>query len=123
MSGYDYAKSAATALKLITKFGQTAAIIRTEVKEPSNPWDPSTGETVVTEYTVQAVVTEYAQRLIDGVSVKYGDKLVLVASSGLAVTPAPNDSISVGGQTFSVVSVNVVAPGGVPLVYNLQARI
>ena len=123
MSGFNYAKSAATALRLITKFGQTATILRTEIKEPSKPWDPSSGETVVTEYPVQAVVTEFAQRLIDGVNVKYGDKLVLVAASGLAVIPTPNDAISVGGQTYSVVGVSVVSPGGTALVYNVQARI
>lgn len=123
MSGYDYVKSAATALKLITKFGQTATITRTEVKEPSNPWDPSTGEAVTKEYEAAAVVTDYAQRFIDGVTVKYGDKEIIVAASGLEIMPSANDVIETAGQKFSIVSVNVVSPAGVPLVYRVQARI
>lgn len=123
MSTFDYLKSATTALTLIEKFGATAKITHTEVSEPVNPWDPSTGEVVTKEYEAAAVVTDYAQRLIDGVTVKYGDKEIIVAASGLDIMPSANDVIETAGQKFSIVSVNVVSPAGVPLVYRVQARI
>lgn len=121
MSGYNYSKTAKSALQSITKFGAEMIIKRRVARTDINsPWkDPN-----ITPESCPCVgiVTEFSSREIDGQSILRTDKKIMVAASGLEIVPLPTDKISMGSTDYSIISVVPVAPGGDPIIYTIQAR-
>lgn len=119
MAFYD--EMAATALALLSEFGQPVTIARTT----PGGYDPATGGVtapITTSQAGSAVVREYARQHIDGTLIQAGDKRVIVAASGLTFAPAPGDSVTASGDVLQVVSVIERNPAGTALVYELQGR-
>jgi len=113
-----YYKMAETAKRLIDRFGQTVEIKRVT----GEVIDPVTG--VVTPGTEESfypngVLRPYRKSLIDGTRIQTND-LELVLDN--TVKPLTSDEPRINGEYFTVVNVTSIAPGGTPLIYNVQVR-
>lgn len=115
--GFDYARVRATAEKQIYHFGQGATLRRIVPGSGPNPGAPT-----VTDYPCQIVVTNYSQYNVDGTLVKAGDRKVLMSTKGLSVEPQVNDRLIVGIHTYTLVNVDPLSPGGVNVLFTVQAR-
>lgn len=117
---FAYAKSAATALRLLTKFGQ-AVTLR---KQTAGAYDPATGTAAITtsDTTGNAAVLEFSngERYQAGTTIQEGDKKALL--NAIAVTPAPNDLLIVGSATWTILSIKTLAPAGTVVLYELHLR-
>jgi hypothetical protein len=118
MSTAFYNSIAATASKLITKFGAVGEIKRTT----GGTIDPVTGVptagTTVT-YTPNTIVQKYADELIDGARILSSDRMIILDNT---IEPVSTDTITIGGENWSIVSIRESNPAGIPLVYFVQAR-
>ena len=117
-----YDRMAATALRLISLYGQTMTL--REVTPGT--YDPSTGETspdAATETSVSGVLIEYTgQERQNNSLIQQGDKKVLMPAKGLA-KPSLNSKILIQSELWTIVPpLKVMNPAGTPLVYELQVR-
>ena len=113
---FNYVGLEITSLSLITRFGKDATLNRVT----EGAYDPSTGTNTgasTSTQTVKAVFTDYKEMQIDGSIVQRGDRLVLVAASGIS-EPLTNDEI----DGYKVVNVKLVKPAETALLYKLQVR-
>lgn len=123
MSAFDYANSAATALRLLAKFGQNVTLTR----PTTGTYDPALGTAPVTEATEtrKAALFDYdrinfGQTLEDGSRIQVGDRRCLMGNDGSA--PTTFDFITVGGIKYPVKVVKVLSPAGVPVLYDMLIR-
>lgn len=117
MTAFDYPATAATATRLLQRFGAAATIKR----HAGSTYDTTTATSTPT-YTslpTTAAVFDYAQKYIDGTLIKQGDKQAYCAP---AVAPAQGDRFTWNGSDFTVVAVKAVSPAGVPVLYEAQLR-
>jgi len=115
-----YTQARASAGKALTQYGQAMTL----TKKTAAAYSPSTGSAGVTEtdYNCIGAVFDYVQAMIDGTSIKTGDKRVLLSADGLTVTPDVGDAILIGTEIHSVVNANPLAPAGVVVIWTIQAR-
>lgn len=92
------AKARKTALTLLTKFGKSATY------QSVTDGVYVAGEVIdtVTDYTVKAYISKPTQGEITSGLADVSDAVLLVAGSGLAVMPKPNDLIVFSERTYSV---------------------
>ena len=114
---FDYAATAATAQRLLLRFGAVCTLRRVT----AGAYDPATGSatTTVSELSTVAVVLDYPQRYVDGTLIKQGDKQAFLDRS---YAPAQGDELSWQGVTYQVVNYKAVSPAGVPVLYEAQLR-
>ncbi len=62
------------------------------------------------------------QRFFNNVLVQTDDRVVLIAASGLAITPAPGDRLIIGSEIWNIISQVSVNPGTVNLMFRLLLR-
>lgn len=121
MAQYD--NSVALALRLITKFGETANIYRRSdtIPDAAKPWARTTTETA---YETPAVWLEAELSRPPGSVVQAGDQIVYVPASGLSITPdASIDQIErASGERWSIVAVRTLSPGGQVVMHELVVR-
>lgn len=118
MSAAFYTSMAATAKKLLTKFGMDVPIKRTS----GGSVNPVTGATVAgttTTYTPKGLVQRYAEDLIDGTRILASDRLVIVDNT---IEPLTTDKVTLDSQDWTIVSVEEAKPATVGVVYFIQAR-
>ena len=72
------------------------------------------------EFTLAGNVQEYARSLVDGTLIKQGDRRVMLSATG--EKPTTSDSLRIGDREFQIINVMEIAPQGVPLYYEVQAR-
>jgi hypothetical protein len=118
-----YDRTAATALRLITQFGQPVIIRATTVGE----YDPETGTAppdTVTEQTAQGILLDFTgQEFQNNSLIKQGDKKLKIAAQGLAWVPGLLNKVIVQGRTWSIVPpLKEINPAGTPILYELQVR-
>lgn len=116
-----YTRPAATALRLLEKYGQHMTL----TTRTTGTYVPATGTSAVTEagQTVTGAVFDYPAHKIDGTLIRVGDKQVIVAASGLTVTPAPGMSVTdVDGNVFEVITAEALNPAGTAVIHTLQVR-
>lgn len=119
MATFDYAKSRATAERLIAKFGQQGTVTRLTPPDPVYGGDP-----VETAYTATLVPMAYDARYINGTTILTGDIQIYISSVGLAIEPAPSDIVTANGKQYAVVNADPQKYDGVtPVVHILQGRI
>jgi hypothetical protein len=117
---FDYGASAATADRLIQKFGTSVSITRSV----PGAYDPATGAPAaptVTSQTVRAVVLDFPQRYIDGTLIRVGDRRALVSAVG-STAPLAGDVFTWKSQSLVVVTVKELGPAGLAVLYTLQVR-
>lgn len=116
-----YQRAAATARRLLDKFGASGAITRTTA---GGGYDPATGGTGgggggESVQACTAAVVSYDAKEIDGTNIRAGDARVLIAPTA---TPIAGDVIEVAGRRLVVINVNTVAPAGLVVLHDVQAR-
>lgn len=122
---FDYTKSAATALRLLTKFGRTVTLR----KQTAGAYDPATSSSTVTttDYTGTGALFDFNERLLgtqfaDGQTYQVGDKKLLLAPAGITTDPAPGDLLIFGSDTWTVLNIKTLEPAGTPVLYELHLR-
>jgi len=118
-----YDRTAATALRLITQFGQPVIIRATTVGE----YDPDTGSAppdTITEQTAQGILLDFTgQEFQNNSLIKQGDKKLKIAAQGLEWVPDLLNKVIVQGRTWSIVPpLKEINPAGTPILYELQVR-
>lgn len=114
-----YDNMAATASRLIGKYGQVISIKRVS----GGTIDPVTGTTTAgttTSYPVQGILQRYPDSLIDGTRILTSDRLAILAP---AVEPVITDKLAFGGKDWAIASIQTANPAGTPLVYFVQVRL
>jgi hypothetical protein len=118
-----YDRTAATALRLITQFGQPVTISKTEPGE----YDPETGGDspgATIEQTAQGILLDFTgQEFQNNSLIKQGDKKLKIAAQGLEWVPDLLNKVIIQGRTWSIVPpLKEVNPAGTPILYELQVR-
>lgn len=117
---FDYAKTAATALRLLGRFGTDVSITRAT----AGAYDPETGavsSTTIT-WTAKAVRGEpYSAKEIDGSLILAGD-LKMIVSADASHDMAPGDTITIEAEVWRVVKPNPIRPATVTVAYMPQVR-
>ena len=119
MTAAFYTGLAVTALRLITDKGKAVIIRRPSHTTPVKPYRPAV---TTADTSVQAVVTDFEAKEIDGTTIRTGDRKYLVAGSGVAIIPGPSDKLVDGAEVLEIVSVQHVNPGGTEVVWTVHAR-
>ena len=124
-----YDRMAATALRLIERFGQTATLSDTPEPDPDD-YDPVTGmgaaivpvtqpgQVILLDYTMQEAGIINAA----GSLVLQGDKKIMLAAKGLAWAPTMTTTILADGLTWTIINIKTTNPAGTPLLYELHGR-
>jgi hypothetical protein len=118
-----YDRTAATALRLITQFGQPVIIRATTVGE----YDPEAGSAPpdsTKEQTAQGILLDFTgQEFQSNSLIKQGDKKLKIAAQGLEWVPGLLNKVIIQGRTWSIVPpLKEVDPAGTPILYELQVR-
>lgn len=128
----NYVKIAATAKRLIEANGRTVSLVRLD-RDPADPDMPWRGPAVVDsapydplDYpSPKAVIVPYTEDDIDGTLVRHGDKRAYVAATSTAVAAlnlAEYDGLIDNGEQYKIVSVNILNPGEIIILYEMQLR-
>lgn len=113
-----YDRMAATAARLIGKFGAPVILPR-QVGGSSNP---VTGEVIPgidNSVTTTGILKKFPDNLIDGTRIQTGDRVLILDSS---VQPLMTDRPVIGGKAWTPVSIDTVSPAGIDLVYFVHCR-
>lgn len=120
MSADFYSKLAATATRLIKKFGAPVTLPR----ETGGSSDPVTGEEtagVDATVTTTGVMLNYDAKLIDGVNILASDR-VLVLTNEQEITIDDTPIFGSESDPWTIVGINEKSPVGTALVYFVQVR-
>lgn len=119
MTTFNYSNTAATADRLLKRFGAKTQLTHETVGE----YDPEEGAAPVTttEQTVTAAVFDYPQRYVDGTKILAGDRQCFLSAVGI-FEPLQGDSFAWDGKSMVVVAVKKLAPAGLAVLYELQVR-
>lgn len=119
MASFDYAKTQATAERLINRFGHVGAIKRTTPPDPIIGGDGTT-----TSYAATLVPMTYDARYVNGTTIISSDRQIYVSAVGLSIVPAVGDVVRAGGVDYRIVNADPQNYDGVTnVVYILQGRI
>ena len=120
---FAYDKTASTALKLLTKFGQDVTLVVTS----SGAYDPNTASVVVTETneTRKAVLLDFDRinfgvTLQDGTRIMANDRRCLMDANG--TPPSIHDFVVVNGERFPIADIKIVNPAGTDVLYDMLIR-
>lgn len=110
---------AATATRMLTKFGQTVTFTR----PASGAFDPVTGSVTgsATTYTGIGAKLDYKASEIDGVQVQMGDARLVC--NAMDTAPLIDDSVALCGVSHRVVNVEALNPSATVVIYQLQVRL
>lgn len=117
---FNYGATAATAARLILRFG-ALVVLRRSVPGAYDPATGAPGAPTVTSQTVLAVVLDFPQSYIDGTLIRAGDRKVLVSAMG-TTAPQAGDTMAWEGQKLVVVNAKKLGPAGPAVLYTLQVR-
>lgn len=117
---FDYAKTAATVLRLLGRFGTDVTISRSS----AGAYDPETGKAASSTATWMAKAARgepYSSREIDGTLIMAGD-LKLIVSADETHDLEPGDTITIEAEVWRVVKPNPVRPATTTVAYMAQLR-
>lgn len=117
MTSFNYAATAATASRLLERFGAVATLKRVT----QGAYNASTGAATAsdTEIATVAVVFDYHQKYIDGTLIMAGDKQAYMDPG---VAPLQGDKLAWQGVTYTIVAVKPLAPAGTVVLHEAQLR-
>lgn len=98
--------SAATALKLLKKYGRSVVVTRVTAPGTYNSSTGKTSTPTTASATIKAYVTDFQVRGFSApnIQVKSGDKMMIVAATGFSA-PKHGDTFTVGGETYTIVPI------------------
>lgn len=122
MAGLN-SKMSGVASRLINKYGTDITITRPVVASFDPATQKATAGTPLTD-SIKAVLEDYKAHEVNGDTVRYGDKKLMIPKSDLTnlSEPAPNDTIDALGTVFRVISVDGVSSGDGIVAYRVQVR-
>jgi hypothetical protein len=121
------ARDAQRALAMIERARAKGRASECKIVRPGAPgeYNPETGQVEggsdPVTHTAHGVKDGYAQRDIDGTIVRQGDQRVYIPALGF-IRPLTTEKLNVDGKDYSIVSVSVIAPGAVDVLYIVQIR-
>lgn len=118
---FDYAKTAASAERMLKKYGAAGTISRAGAE--GSP-DPLTGVPQPSFETVQdivGVVFPIDSKLVDGTTVLATDETAYISTVGVW-KPRSTDVLAINDQTYTVMDVKWLAPAGVAVLGELIVR-
>lgn len=118
MSDAFYTRMAATASKLLDKFGSTVTVIR-NVGSSINPVTGVVTSGSNTTLTAKGLLNKFTDDLIDGTRIKASDRMLMIDAT---FEPVMTDKPTIAGQNWSIVEIRTVKPANVPVMYALQVR-
>ncbi len=122
----EYDSAVALALRLIKKKGKLITVRNVTVAAPADsnkPWYPGAGTNV--DQSVYGVFLDYAQRYIDGETIKTGDQQVYLPSTdvtGAPVTPKVDGLILRGSEVWKILAVSPLKPADQLIIHTVQVR-
>ena len=124
----DYTKKAADVLAALQKKGMAMTLRQTAGGTFNRATGSYTGATT-TDYSAWGLIQSRTMDRggdtggrFNGILVQTDDEFILLAASGLTVTPAPGDLLVISGVIYNLVALIDVRPGGVVLFYRLLVR-
>jgi hypothetical protein len=114
-------------LQLLNDVGVSTTLTRVT----PGAYDTATGDSgaeTTEEWTIRTTFVSYKSRELVGdretfgTRILAGDRKALVATPGLATNPATGDFIEYAGATWTVISVQTIDIGGLPIVFVCQVR-
>jgi hypothetical protein len=117
MAEFDYARSRASAERLIARFGMAGVLKRAARSGPAN--DPDITET---DHACRLVILKSEDARAEGTLIRRADWLIYLSTAGLTIVPAETDRILANGETYSILSIRSLSPAGEVLFYEIQAR-
>ena len=122
MTGLSIAQEVDAALgEVAREVGDGASftvILRQISDRASSPFEVNLEQYQDTE--INALISEFKARSIDGTLILRGDKRFLIAAIGPVPTVA--DTIIHAGKVYSIINVLTLQPSGVPIYYEVQGR-
>ena len=116
---FNYSKSSATALKLLTKFGRTVTLRNYTL----GTYNTATGANSVTyaDTTWKGALLDFGagQTLARGNLIQGNDKRLLIEAGA---APQLEDHILVGTDEYVIVSIGELNPAGTPVLFDLHMR-
>lgn len=114
---FDYSKTAATAERLITRFGASYTLKQKALGTLNSEgggqhYAPTKTET---ETSVEAVIITEENRNAEGLTDRTMTKALISTSGG--VTPAKNDKLVLDGRDVNILEVSTLSPAGVDALY------
>lgn len=113
-----YLKLAATALKLLAKFGKPV-ILKRETGGSNHPITGVITAPVDASVTTTGLIKPYPEKMIDGTRILEGDRELVLSSEH---EPLPGDRPIVNGEELTIVRIKTVKPADVSIVYFVQVR-
>lgn len=104
---FDYARAAATAERLIEKFGQTVTLIQLINTGPE--WEPDLDEVPT---PIKVVDLNHQQRDAGGTLVGHSVRTLYISTSA-GVTPVKGNKVKISGKEHEITEVRPLAPAGV----------
>lgn len=124
----DYSAQIATALRLIAAKGTTLTLSRSpetvDAGGSEDDWNADftdqTGPGELDEldtYTLTAVILPFKRMpgddaFMDGAPIEHKLRRLLIAGSGLSITPKPGDQVAIGSDSWRVIGNAPLAPDG-----------
>lgn len=121
MSSAVYARAAATATRLLAKFG-AVAYLRSSGTATYSPATSAATSTDAARTKVDCAVLDYPLRYVDGTLVRVGDRKALVSAPAGMPNPKPGDVLEWEGKDLEVVRASIIAPAGDAVAHELQVR-
>lgn len=122
MSGAQIALEVAAALQEVARDvgdGEFLVTLTQTASAPANPWDVDASTDTATQ--LPAMISDFPQSMIDGTLIQQGDRRVMIAATG--PVPSTADTLTIGGKVHRIINVRSTTPSGVPLYYEIQARV
>ena len=117
MNSFDYARSAATASRLIKRFGGAVTLLRKAAGGGGNPYDRA-ANAYVPESVVAVDLAE--KRIAAGLGlVETGARVLLMQASA---APAQGDRVEVAGVAHEISEIEPLRPGGVNLLFKVRVQ-
>lgn len=123
---FDYAGAQATAVRLLTKFGQPVSIRRVSNTGAGSAWEPTQSSADYRSIGVVLNLPRWYPSFTQG-DVLRTDRLGYVAAApldALGVVPTPFDRfVDAAGRSWKIIDVKSLYPAGINVLYTLQLRI
>ena len=130
MTTFNYSASAATASRLLAKFGQVVTLSKTT----PGAYDPVTGEhadSVTVSQSVTAVFLAASKGTVEAFDIKYESNTLIetnlrsmtIAAKGLDWPPEPGHVVEYQEELWSMIGVTPLNPtGDVPVIYKASIK-
>lgn len=124
---FNYTNLANTSSSLIARFGRSVTYSTITV----GTYDPTTGTVAgdaSSDTVLNAVITKPKENASQAAgsnsqsdnTILRGDLMALI--DGSTITPSKKDRVSYDGDTYQIINVETVSPGGTDLIHKLQLR-